>query len=142
MLFRSALLSSIIPLILSLQISELTGFAENTVKLSMNNNGAVGVNGIAWSISANPVNSDICNDRIIDDNNAAIKNVEIINNNIGDSVKIHLNDNIKNNSEESSHAYFRPRLFIPFQESSQGKKKAKNRKEIEILFILSKLVIL
>ena len=118
--------------------------AENTVKLSMNNNGAVEVNGIAWSITANPADSDICNDKIsgiIDDNNAAIKNVEIINNNIGDSVVIHLNDNIKSNSEESSHAYFRPRLFIPFQESSQGKKNAKNRKEIEILFILSKLVI-
>ena len=84
-----------------------------------------------------------------------VSNDGIINNIISDVVITNSNEHVKNtkkeaiqkgysadrksihagNSEESSQTYFRPRLFIPYQESFQGKKlSSNNRKEFEFFF--------
>ena len=114
-------------------------------------NGVVAIGGIVCTVPANPVNLDEISG-IIDDDNVVFSNDGIINNIISDVVITNSNDHVKNtkkeviqkgysadrksihagNSEESSQTYFRPRLFIPYQESFQGKKlSSNNRKEFE-----------
>ena len=114
------------------------------------NNGVSEVGGIVCTVPANSVNLDKISG-IVDSDNVVFSNDGIINNNISGVVITNSNDYINNtrkeiiqkdnsadrnsihagNSEESSHTYFRPRLFIPYQGSFQGKKIYNNRKEID-----------